>query len=154
MFLVKCLKDEEDNMNIHEFITISTAPTRAGSSGLSLNANLTHTLRAKHFYFNRIVWLWNHAQPSAFTLSDLIETIKVKIIGFLFNHFEHTHELCTTYHLFCLNHFCQPLLLIKFVYYLISIIIILVMYRTPSISRRWGVWQQHTSYPARTLRNL
>ena len=31
-------------MNIHEFITISTAPTRDGSSGLSLNANFTHTL--------------------------------------------------------------------------------------------------------------
>ena len=107
MFLVKCIKDKEDNMNIHEFITISTAPTRAGSSGLSLNANFTHTLRAKHFYFNRIVQLWNHVQPSTFTLSDSIETIKTKIIGFLFHHFDHSHELCNTYHLLCLCHFCH-----------------------------------------------
>ena len=45
MFLMKCLEDEEDNniMNIREFITISTATTRAGSSGLCLNANLIPT---------------------------------------------------------------------------------------------------------------
>ena len=73
MFLVtfgECLKDKKDSMNIiHSFLTLSTAPTRARSSGLSLN--LTHTLRVKHFYFNRIVRIWNHTQPSTFTLSKI-----------------------------------------------------------------------------------
>ncbi len=39
LFLVKCLNDEEDNIEIGKFVTFSNSRTRAGSSGLILQIN-------------------------------------------------------------------------------------------------------------------
>ena len=36
----------------------------AGSTGHMLNINYTRTSAARHFYFNRIVLLWNSVQPA------------------------------------------------------------------------------------------
>ena len=51
MFLLKCLKDPDDNINIHRYITFTSARTRATTHNqLKLNYNRTST--TQYFYFN------------------------------------------------------------------------------------------------------
>ena len=64
LFPVKCLQDQEDNLEIYRYITFRSTCTRAGSTGRLLNIKYTRTSAARHFYFNRIVLLWNSAQPT------------------------------------------------------------------------------------------
>ena len=56
LFLVKCLQDQENNLEIYRYITCRSTCTRTGSTGHMLNINYTRTSAARHFYFNRIVF--------------------------------------------------------------------------------------------------
>ncbi len=58
LFLVKSLKDPPDNFDITNFITFSTLSTRSGSTN-KLCYKYTRTSATRHFYFNRLVKLWN-----------------------------------------------------------------------------------------------
>ena len=79
-----------------------TTCTRTGSTGRMLNINYTRTSAARHFYFNRIVLLWNSVQP-AINLNESFKVVRYKLINFLWSHFiYHFNPLDTcTYHLVC-----------------------------------------------------
>lgn len=102
LFLVKCLQDQENNFEIHRYITFRTTCTRTGSTGRMLIINYTRTSAARHFYFNRIVLLWNSVQP-AINLNESFQVIRYKLINFLWSYFiNHFNPLDTcTYHLVC-----------------------------------------------------
>ena len=102
LFLVKCLQDQENNLEIYHYITFHTTCTRTGSTGHMLNINYTRTSAARHFYFNRIVLLWNSVQP-AINLDEPFQVVRHKLINFLWSHFmNHFNSLDTcTYHLVC-----------------------------------------------------
>ena len=57
---------------------------------------------ARHFYFNRIVLLWNSVQP-AINLNEPFQVVRYKLINFLWSHFmNHFNPLDTcTFHLVC-----------------------------------------------------
>ena len=90
LFLVKCLKDESDNMDIHNYITFVSSSTRSSTCN-KLKHNLSRTSTTRHFYFNRVVLLWN-ALPSI-DLSLSIPTIKKQVILHLWNHFTRNYNL-------------------------------------------------------------
>ena len=102
LFLVKCLQDQENNFEIHCYITFRTTCTRTGSTGRMLIINYTRTSAARHFYFNRIVLLWNSVQP-AINLNESFQVIRYKLINFLWSYFiNHFNPPDTcTYHLVC-----------------------------------------------------
>ena len=88
LFLVKCLQDPDDNIEINRFITIRRTCTRAGSTGRMLTINLVHTSAARHFYFNRIAMLWNVVQSSTnLSVTESLFTVKRRLITFLWAHF-------------------------------------------------------------------
>ena len=84
MFLVKLLKEPPDNFNIFNYISFSSGSTRSASSG-KLVHNFTHYCSSRHFYFNRIVRLWN-ALPQI-NLNDSFFTIKRKVRSYFWHHF-------------------------------------------------------------------
>ena len=87
LYLVKALKFPSDNMPILQYISFTNSNTR--SSGLNkLKHNYCRTSLSRHFYFNRIVRLWNKL-PSI-DLSNSILSIKHHLVTHLWNHF-HTH---------------------------------------------------------------
>ena len=73
LFLIKSLKLPTENFNIYDYITFARGSTRSG-----LNQKLVHsrsqTAIQHHFYFNRIVRLYN-----SFPIIDLsLPTITIK----------------------------------------------------------------------------
>jgi hypothetical protein len=86
MFLIKSLKSPPDNFNIFEYIKFSSSNTRSASSS-KLTHNFCHTTTYRHFYFNRIVRLWNHINVTCIDLSLSETTIKLKIKEFMWQHF-------------------------------------------------------------------
>ena len=102
MFLVKCLQNPSDNMNINTYITFVSSITRAGSNGSKLRYN--HNLRTsagRHFYFIRVVRLWN-SLPSIDTTKSFA-SIKCLVRDYLWTHFEECFDptnICT-FHLVC-----------------------------------------------------
>ena len=86
MFLLKCLKDPDDNINIHRYITFTTVRTRAATHNhLKLNFNRTST--TQHFYFNRVVKLWNKIPCNILDLSLSLGTLKMRLNHFLWTNF-------------------------------------------------------------------
>ena len=49
-----------------------------------LNINYTRTSAARHFYFNRIVLLWNSVQP-AINLNESFKVVRYKLMNFLWS---------------------------------------------------------------------
>ena len=90
---MKCLQDQENNLEIYHYITFRTTCTRTGSTGHMLNINYTRTSAARHFYFNRIVLLWNSVQP-AINLNDSFKVVRYKLINFLWSHFVNHYPHC------------------------------------------------------------
>ena len=82
MCLVKCLKEPSDNFNIFSYVSFSSGTTRSTASRKLIH-NFTKFCSSRHFYFNRIVRLWNALPPV--NLNDSILTIKHNI---------HTHFWC------------------------------------------------------------
>ena len=58
LFLVKNLKQPQDNFNILDHVRFITSSSRLGSNH-KLAHNYTRCNKARHFYFNRVVRLWN-----------------------------------------------------------------------------------------------
>ena len=84
MFLVKCIKEPDDAFNIFEFISFSTSNTRFGSSN-KLQYKYQRSSIMRHFYFNRIVRLWNSLP--CINLAMSIDTIKTTVSKHLWDHF-------------------------------------------------------------------
>ena len=88
LFLVKCLQDPDDNIEINRFITFHRTGTRADSTGRMLTINLVHTSAVRHFYFNRIAMLWNVVQSATnLSVTESLFTVKRRLITFLWTHF-------------------------------------------------------------------
>ena len=75
MFLVKCLKEPSDNFNIFSYVYFSSGTTRSVASRKLIH-NFTKFCSSRHFYFNRIVRLWN-ALP---LLISMIPSLQLNII--------------------------------------------------------------------------
>ena len=81
MYLVKSIKYPPDNVSIFEFVSFTNSPSRPNK----LKHNYCRTSKARHFYFNRIVRLWNSLPPIDLTRSP--RTIKHLLINHLWDHF-------------------------------------------------------------------
>ena len=58
LLLVKCLQDKNDTISIFKFVSFVNCSTRAGNAK-RLKHNYCCTSVSRHFYFNRVVLLWN-----------------------------------------------------------------------------------------------
>ena len=58
LFLVKSLKFPTPAFNIYNYVSFNTSTTRSRTFNKLIH-NFTPTSHAHHFYFNRIVRLWN-----------------------------------------------------------------------------------------------
>ncbi len=84
LFLVKNLKQPQDNFNILNHIRFVTTSTRLGSDH-RLAHNYTRCNKARHFYFNRVVRLWNAMPRIDLQMSYRgIESLLSKFLKILF----------------------------------------------------------------------
>ena len=82
MFFVKSLKEPTNHFDIYQYVYFANNSTRSASFSKLVHrkpASSTH----QHFYFNRIVRLWNHMPTVDLTLS----TDLIKLTVFLWNRF-------------------------------------------------------------------
>ena len=88
-----------DNCDIFSQISFVASCTRASSSK-KLKHNFRRSSSTKHFYFNRIVYLWNALPP--IDISQSYSSIKRQITNFLRDHFtanfnpDHSCTYCIT----------------------------------------------------------
>ena len=73
------------NLNLNDPISLSSSSTRA-SSTISLRHNFSCSSTTRHFYFNRVVHLWN-ALSTLDHPSRAFNSIKKYITNILWNHF-------------------------------------------------------------------
>ncbi len=62
LFVLKCLKDPSDNIDIFNYISYSSGPTRSSTSH-KLELKFYRFSSTRHQYFNRVVMLWNTFSP-------------------------------------------------------------------------------------------
>ena len=107
MFFTKCIKEPSDNFNISQYVTFAQGSTRSSSSRKLIH-NFARYSTTRHFYFNRIVRLWN-SLPHIDTTQSLF-TIKQKLTTHLWSHFHDHFESDTprTYHYLCPCNRCIP----------------------------------------------
>ena len=86
MFLLKCLKDPDDNINIHRYITFTSSRTRATTHN-QLKPNFNRTSTTQHFYFNRLARLWNKIPSNILDLSLSLTTLKTRLWQYLWASF-------------------------------------------------------------------
>ncbi len=102
--LVKHLKQPQDNFNIRDHVRFVTSATRLGSN-LKLSHNFTRLNKTRHYYFNRVVRLWN-AMPSL-DLEMPYRRIKRLLFNFFWDYFNTNFDpvnLCTYHVIFpCSN---------------------------------------------------
>ena len=106
MFLVRCLKRSPDNLNITKVLSFVSSTTRAASNN-KLCHNFSRLTIVHHFYYNRIVRLWN-AIPTI-DISQSYTSIKNKISAFLWDKFLvnfNTDNPCTLHYL-CICSSCS-----------------------------------------------
>ena len=99
-FLIKCLLYPPDNFNILNYVSFKSSSTRFGSSN-KLQYNYRRCNTTRHYYFNRIVRLWNKLPP--INLSLPYRNIKQLLISIFWEHFV-THfnqDHPCTYHYSC-----------------------------------------------------
>ena len=80
LFLVKCMKEPADNFDTSSYISFITSNTRASSTA-KLRHNISHFSTTQHFYFNRVIHLWN-TLPSI-DISESFPSIKHQVICYL-----------------------------------------------------------------------
>ena len=100
MFLIKCFNDPEDNINIHKYISFVTTSTRARTNN-RLKPNFVKTSTAKHFYFNRVIKLWNSIPSNTLDLSLSYNTLKVHLYNYLWSSFVNSFDPDITFHHIC-----------------------------------------------------
>ena len=106
MFLVKCFKNPMDNLIIHDYVEFVTSTTRASSNG-KLRHKFCRLSTPRHFYFNRIVRLWNLFPRIDLSLS--LPSIKHLLLNHLWSNFcsnFDANNVCS-FHLLCPCAKCQ-----------------------------------------------
>ena len=81
MYFVKALKNPS---SVFDYVSFSNNSTRSSTTH-KLVHNYTRTSTHRHFYFNRIVRLWNNLPP--IDLSKSVQCIKSHLYSHLWNHF-------------------------------------------------------------------
>ena len=84
MYFIKALKYPSDNFSVLSFVSFSKVGTRA-STAHKLVHNYSRTTTYRHFYFNRLVRLWNSLP--FIDLSQSLQCIKSKLLSYLWDHF-------------------------------------------------------------------
>ena len=87
MFLIKCLQDPLDTININRYVKFATSNTRANTFN-KLKHSFTRTSKGRNFYFNRVVRLWNSLPPQLIDLSSSFSVLKSHIQTFFWNYFQ------------------------------------------------------------------
>ena len=105
LFLVRCFKEPTDNFDITSYVSFSTASTRSSGSH-KLHHKYSRTSTTRHFYFNRIVRLWNSFPP--IDLSASFEAIKRYIYGIFWEHFvaDFNPDFVCSFHYSCPCYAC------------------------------------------------
>ena len=100
LFVIKCLKKPTENFDIKKFLSFSTSITRSGTQHkLVFNHVRTNTVR--HFFFHRVVKLWNSIPLVDLSLS--FETLKTTLYNHFWSHFITNFDpsdICS-YHIIC-----------------------------------------------------
>ena len=100
LLLVKCLIDSPDNFTIQDYISFNSNPTRSSSQS-KLSCKYSRTSVACHFYFSRVVRLWNSLP--CIDLSKSYNLIKQEISDHFWFHFRNNFNpdnLCS-FHIAC-----------------------------------------------------
>lgn len=101
MFVIKCIKEPPDNFNIFDYIKFNESSTRSSAYN-HLKFNFCRTSHSRHFFFNRIVQLWNYLVP-VIDLSLSLSTIRRHLCQHLWIHFTRNFDpnnTCT-FHVIC-----------------------------------------------------
>ena len=106
LFLVKCIKEPMDNVNIFNYVEFVSTNTRAASSN-KLKHKRCHFSSTHHFYFNRIVRVWNSFPYIDLSLS--FQCIKKHLLDHLWYHFQlkFNPDRTCSFHLTCPCSKCQ-----------------------------------------------
>ena len=102
LYLIKCLQNQPDNINIHDHIKFVTSSTRRNNQ--MLRYNYARTSITRHSFFNRVVRLWNALQP--INIEQPFTTIKCQIIETFWSKFTQTFKSLTNNA--CTYHFIGP----------------------------------------------
>ena len=106
MFLIKSLKSPTDSFNIDNHITFASSTTRSGTYQKLVHSRTSTTIQ-RHFYFNRIIRLYNHLLVIDLSLS--INTINNHITNYFWTHFtdNFNSERACIYHFLCPRYRCS-----------------------------------------------
>jgi len=101
MFLVKSLKTLTDFFNIYHYVHFASNATRSGTS-LKLVHNKPLSSTHQHFFFTRIVRLWNYLPDIDLSLHT--NQINKQLKSFLWNYFinKFNPDLLCAHHVICL----------------------------------------------------
>ncbi len=98
VFLVKCLKDPHDTIGINRYLNpVNSESTRANTKN-NLQHRFSRLSSTRHFYFFRIVRLWNAIPTGIIDLNLSTQTNKIQLKHFLWDHFQQN---------FASNNFCS-----------------------------------------------
>ena len=100
LFILKCILHPPDNFNIFNYVSFCTTNTRSAGGG-KLCYVYKRLSCTRHFYFNRVVRLWNNLPFLNLSLS--FNSLKLFIYNHLWNHFLcnfNVNNLCS-YHYIC-----------------------------------------------------
>ena len=110
MFFVKSLKAPSDYFNIYQYVHFANNSTRSASFSKLFHIRPTSSIH-HHFYFSRIVRLWNHMPIIDLSLST--KRIKTRLTLFLWNKFINSFnsdQLCSYHVLYpCYRCSTQPI---------------------------------------------
>jgi len=110
MFLMKFLKAPTAYFSIYQYVHFVRNATRSGTSSKLVHTKPTSSVH-QHFYFNRIVRLWNHIPTIDLSLPTNL--IKRQLKTFLWNKFtsNFNSDLLCSYHVICPCYCCssQPI---------------------------------------------
>lgn len=89
LFMVRCLLNPPSNLDIFEYVSFADNSTRAASKR-KLAYKYHRTTTGRHFYFARIVGLWNTVPEISLDIS--YERIKARLEKFFWNKFINTFD--------------------------------------------------------------
>ena len=99
LYLIKNLQNPSDSLNIYDHVSFVSSKTRRDHQMLKYNH--TKSSIARHFYFNRVVKLWNAVQP--IDLSQPFHSIKRHLLNLLWRKFESSFDphIIRSFHFVC-----------------------------------------------------
>ena len=93
MFFISLVQSPPDNFNLSNFIKFSSSATRS-STMHKIHSASTHIPRlnsTRHFYFNRIVRIWNSLPPLNLDLS--YQSLKHSILDLYWDYFVDHYDI-------------------------------------------------------------